>query len=96
MLPGVVMTIGMITQPESPRYLVQQGKIEEAARSLGRLRGRPADDPAVRGVLAEIIADFEGKRQMNLWQQSKASFADAKTFYRVFIGTPPFVPSEYL
>ncbi|QRV89986.1 Sugar (and other) transporter [Ceratobasidium sp. AG-Ba] len=85
MLPGVVMTAGMITQPESPRYLVQRGKIEEAAQSLGRLRGRPADDPAVRGVLAEIIADFEGKHQMSLWQQSKASFADAKTFYRVFI-----------
>ncbi|KAG8717051.1 hypothetical protein FRC09_014829 [Ceratobasidium sp. 395] len=85
MLPGVIMTIGMVTQPESPRYLVQRGNVEEAARSLGRLRGRPADDPAVRGVLAEIIADFEGKHQLSLWQQSKASFVDATTFYRVFI-----------
>ncbi|KAG9104649.1 hypothetical protein FRC06_000413 [Ceratobasidium sp. 370] len=85
MLPGIIMTVGMVTQPESPRYLVQRGNIEEAARSLGRLRGRPADDPAVRGVLAEIIADFEGKHQMSLWQQGKASFVDSKTFYRVFI-----------
>ncbi|CCO31714.1 putative quinate permease AltName: Full=Quinate transporter [Rhizoctonia solani AG-1 IB] len=85
MVPGVVMTIGMVTQPESPRYLVQRGRIEDAARSLGRLRGRPADDPAVRGVLSEIIADFEGRAHLNLWQQCKASFKDATTFYRVFI-----------
>ncbi|KAG9077513.1 hypothetical protein FS749_010597, partial [Ceratobasidium sp. UAMH 11750] len=85
MLPGVIMTVGMVTQPESPRYLVQRGNTEEAARSLGRLRGRPADDPAVRGVLAEIVTDFEGKHQLSLWKQGKASFADGKTFYRVFI-----------
>ncbi|CAE6503720.1 unnamed protein product [Rhizoctonia solani] len=85
MVPGVVMVIGMVTQPESPRYLVQRGRIEEAARSLGRLRGRPADDPAVRGVLAEIMADFEGRAHLNLWQQCKGSFKDTTTFYRVFI-----------
>ena len=80
------MTAGMITQPESPRYLVQRGKIEAAAHSLGRLRGRPSDDPAVRGVLSEIMADFEGKHQLNLWQQTKGAFVDSTTFYRVFIG----------
>ncbi|KAF8606475.1 general substrate transporter [Ceratobasidium sp. AG-I] len=85
MLPGVIMTAGMITQPESPRYLVQRGNIEAAAHSLGRLRGRPADDPAVRGVLSEIMADFEGKHQLNLWQQTKGAFVDSTTFYRVFI-----------
>ncbi|CAE6440618.1 unnamed protein product [Rhizoctonia solani] len=85
MVPGIIMTMGMVTQPESPRYLVQRGRIEEAAHSLSRLRARPSDDPAVRGVLAEIIADFEGRAHLNLWQQCKASFKDTTTFYRVFI-----------
>lgn len=90
------MTAGMITQPESPRYLVQRGNIEAAAHSLGRLRGRPADHPAVRGVLAEIIADFEGKHQLSLLQQVKGSFVDSTTFYRVFIGVFVFLPVHRL
>jgi SP family sugar:H+ symporter-like MFS transporter len=51
----------MLILPETPRYLIKKGKMEEAARSLSRLRRLPVDDPSLLDELAEIKAnhDFE-------------------------------------
>ncbi|KAI0474311.1 high-affinity glucose transporter RGT2 [Xylaria cf. heliscus] len=56
---SLILTIGMAFLPETPRYLIKQGNNEKAARSLGRLRRLPADDPSIAAELAEIRANHE-------------------------------------
>lgn len=41
-------------QNESPRFLVKQGKYEEALATMSRLRGLPEDHPFVREEVAGI------------------------------------------
>lgn len=68
---ALILITGMLILPETPRYLIKRGKMEEAARSLSRLRRLPVDDPSLLDELAEIKAnhDFE----MNI---GKATYID--------------------
>lgn len=61
-LPGVVLAVGMLALPETPRWLAGHGRAADAEAALRRLRGRDAD---VRGELAELRADLkrEGRAQ---------------------------------
>lgn len=54
---AIIMVIGMIVLPETPRFLIKKGDLEAAARSLGRLRKLPVDHPELREELAEIVAN---------------------------------------
>jgi len=56
---ALILILGMIILPETPRYLIKQGRIDKAARSLSRLRRLDASDPAIRDELAEIQANHE-------------------------------------
>ncbi|KAF2462271.1 putative maltose permease [Lineolata rhizophorae] len=57
----VLMSIGIIFVPESPRWLVQHGTMEKARASLLWLR---PDKDAVDGELAEIKAALEAEERM--------------------------------
>lgn len=52
-IPGVILAVGMWVVPPSPRWLVERGRIEDAAGVLVRLRGSEAD---VETELAAIRA----------------------------------------
>ena len=39
-LPGLLLVVGGMVMPGSPRYLVAQGKVQEALRMLKKLRGQ--------------------------------------------------------
>ncbi|KAI1283853.1 high-affinity glucose transporter RGT2 [Xylaria sp. FL0933] len=56
---AIILITGMLFLPETPRYLIKKGKHEQAARSLGKLRRLPADDPSIASELAEISANHE-------------------------------------
>lgn len=57
--------------PESPRYLVKCGLMDEALRSLELVRGQSSSNIAVQAELAEIKANFEYEKQI-----SSTSWAD--------------------
>ncbi|OJD28915.1 high affinity glucose transporter rgt2 [Diplodia corticola] len=54
---ALILFIGLIFLPETPRFLVKQDKHEQATASLAQLRRLPQDHPAVVEELAEIVAN---------------------------------------
>ncbi|KAI1845159.1 hypothetical protein JX265_002757 [Neoarthrinium moseri] len=59
MLWAIILAIGLFVLPESPRYFVRKGKLDQAAGVLGRLRGHPVESDYIQDELAEIIANHE-------------------------------------
>lgn len=56
---ALVLIVGMILLPETPRYLIRQGRPEKAAHALSRLRRLPETHPAINDELGEIQANHE-------------------------------------
>ncbi|PMD58830.1 general substrate transporter [Hyaloscypha bicolor E] len=56
---ALVLAIGLVFLPESPRYFVKKGRVEEAAKALASVRGQPIDSEYIQDELAEIVANFE-------------------------------------
>ncbi|KAF4910773.1 Quinate permease [Colletotrichum viniferum] len=53
-LPGVILLIGLLFMPESPRWLLNHGKVEKAQSVLENLRSLPRDHPFVRQEFDQI------------------------------------------
>jgi MFS transporter, SP family, sugar:H+ symporter len=56
---AIILVVGMLILPETPRFLIKKGRHDKAAQSLSRLRRLPADHPTLREELAEIEANHE-------------------------------------
>lgn len=54
LLPGLILAIGCLILPESPRLLVLKGRIEDAHASLAKLRLRSPEDGIVQLELLEM------------------------------------------
>ncbi|PMD67600.1 general substrate transporter [Hyaloscypha bicolor E] len=63
-VPGGLLFLGLIFLKESPRWLVKQGRYEEATASLAYMRREPIDDPEVMKEIADIRAAVE--EELNL------------------------------
>lgn len=55
-LPSLILGVGMIFYPESPRWLLMQERDEEASKSLSKLRGLPGDHPRLVSETLDIKA----------------------------------------
>ncbi|KAJ4152328.1 hypothetical protein NW754_004123 [Fusarium falciforme] len=63
--PGLSSSVVVsCSSPDSPRYFVKRGRIEDAIDALSRVRGQPKDSKYVQTELAEIIANEEYERQI--------------------------------
>ncbi|GJN91432.1 hypothetical protein Rhopal_004453-T1 [Rhodotorula paludigena] len=56
---GVILAVGLFLLPDSPRYYVKKGKLDQARDTLVRLRGQPPTSQYVEVELAEIVANAE-------------------------------------
>lgn len=56
---AIILFGGMLILPETPRFLIKQGKHAKAAKSLSRLRRLDVDHPALIEELAEVQANHE-------------------------------------
>jgi MFS family permease len=56
---ALILGIGLIFLPESPRYFIKKGELEKAAIALSRVRSQPVDSDYIKDELAEIVANFE-------------------------------------
>ncbi|KAL6405974.1 high-affinity glucose transporter RGT2 [Ilyonectria robusta] len=61
---ALILIGGMLVLPETPRYLVMQDKVEEAAKSLATLRRLPPDHTSIVEELSEIKANHDYERSM--------------------------------
>ncbi|KAG4440613.1 hypothetical protein IFR05_003930, partial [Cadophora sp. M221] len=55
-LPALILGIGMLFYPDSPRWLLMRERDEEAMATLSRLRRKPADHPSIVAESLEIKA----------------------------------------
>lgn len=56
---AAILACGLLLLPESPRYYVSRNRMDDALRSLERVRGQPGSHPAIQGELAEIKANYD-------------------------------------
>jgi sugar porter (SP) family MFS transporter len=56
---AIILAVGLALLPDSPRYFVKKGRLDEAAKALARVRGQPIDSEFIQDELAEIIANHE-------------------------------------
>jgi len=68
---AIILILGMLLLPETPRYLIKRNRMDKAAVSLGRLRRLPKDHPAIHEELSEIEASHKFELSMG-----KASYLD--------------------
>lgn len=68
---SLILFLGMIFLPETPRYLVRSGKLDKATAALSRIRRLDGDHPAVVAELSEIRANLEYENGL-----SKATYLD--------------------
>ncbi|KAL2000999.1 hypothetical protein VTN02DRAFT_2358 [Thermoascus thermophilus] len=73
---AIILVVGMLILPETPRFLIKKDQHEAATKSLARLRRLDINHPALIEELAEIQANHE--YEMSLGQAS---------FLEIFRGT---------
>lgn len=59
LIPGALLFIGLLFLKESPRWLMKQGRQEEALKSLAYIRNEPLNSPEVEKEMAEIRVSLE-------------------------------------
>ncbi|KAH0828051.1 putative transporter [Lanmaoa asiatica] len=65
MFPALCLGIGMAFMPYSPRWLMEQGREEEALSTLSMLRRKSSDHVTVRYEFLEIKAEIQYSREVN-------------------------------
>ncbi|KGO66506.1 Major facilitator superfamily domain, general substrate transporter [Penicillium italicum] len=68
---AIILVVGMLLLPETPRFLIKQDRYEEATKALARLRRMDVEDPAILAELAEIQANHEFEMRLG-----KASYVE--------------------
>ncbi|XP_066597536.1 facilitated trehalose transporter Tret1-2 homolog [Prorops nasuta] len=63
---SIVLTLTLI--PESPMWLREKGRVDEAITVLKRFRGVPKDQLASPGLLQELQSRHQNRKKQNLWR----------------------------
>lgn len=91
MLPAVVWGIASFFTPETPRFLLSQGKRTEALKTLCRFRNLPEDHPYVRsefqGIENQLDAEVEvvaGASTLDLIRETFADLPNRRRFILMF------------
>lgn len=62
-IPAVVLYLGLLRLPESPRWFALRGEWETARRNLAKLNGRSEDDPDVAEALDQMREAIDSENE---------------------------------
>jgi MFS family permease len=65
-VPALIVLLGLIPVPKSPRWLIMKGRHNEALESLSKLRQKPITDPSIIEEHKEI-KEFLGVNDTSKW-----------------------------
>ncbi|CAG8400618.1 unnamed protein product [Penicillium salamii] len=83
LIPSVVLFIGYVFFPESPRYLMMRGRANAAHDSLSRLRGLDDSSPYFEREFNELKGRFDASAD------SQSAFASFKSLLGSCVTDPP-------
>lgn len=86
LIPAVLVFSLIMFLPESPRWLIKHGKIEQGTHNLCKLRGLPEDDPVLCAELNSIMATFESQKSEATFQYKELfQNGTSQTFRRMWL-----------
>lgn len=56
MVPALILGVGIMFMPQSPRWLMTKGREEECLQTLAKLRRKPTSDEGIRLEYLEVKA----------------------------------------
>jgi hypothetical protein len=86
---ALILGTGLFLLPESPRWYVKRNRLDDAARSLSKLRGQPMDSQYVKDELAELVANYQYEimHMQSGWIDCfRGGWAPSSNFRRVMLG----------
>ncbi|ODV96779.1 hypothetical protein PACTADRAFT_48593 [Pachysolen tannophilus NRRL Y-2460] len=83
---AILMIIGMLFMPESPRYLIKKGRLDDARASLAKVNGVPFDDPAIFSEVEELDAAVQYETSLGKATWSELITGKPKIGFRVITG----------
>lgn len=84
---AILMGVAMVFMPESPRYLIEKGMIEEGKKSIAKANKVDPEDPAVYTELELIQAGIDREMLAGTASWSQLITGKPKILNRVFVGT---------
>ncbi|KAJ6151694.1 hypothetical protein N7470_006822 [Penicillium chermesinum] len=80
---SLILGIGMICFPESPRYEFRKGKVDSCRRTLAKLYGIPENHVRIIEEMGEIREQYEAESESQVWHEFLTA---PRMFYRVVLG----------
>lgn len=83
---------------ETPRWLAQKGRTNEARTIIARLLDRDEDDVAVHGQLNEILEAIEAEQADGepTWREVFSNKNSTRNLHRVLLGMGPYMFNQWL
>ncbi|KAG0674632.1 hexose transporter hxt1 [Pichia californica] len=83
---ALLMIVGMTFTPESPRFLIEKGRLEEAAASLAKINKVEQDSDFIKNEMEVLVAAIELEQNAGSATWGELFTGKPKIFYRLMVG----------